>query len=87
VGQEYHVRLRNQVISKSLRRYSRQASTDQSTIFNEDTGDHIATLDEENIEVVPAVGSNLQKVVAQFNQNITRDMSPAQEDQRKEMLK
>jgi hypothetical protein len=60
VGQEYHVKLRNQVISKS---FKRSGSTSH---FDEDPQqqDHIATLDEENIEVVPAVGSPLQRVVA-----------------------
>ena len=77
---------RNEIISKSVRRYSRQASTENSTtFFNADNQDHIATLDEENIEVVPAVGSPLQKIVAKFNKD--QERTPEQEDQRKEFLK
>ena len=49
------------MISKSFKRSGSTSHFDEDPHQQQD---HIATLDEENIEVVPAVGSPLQRVVA-----------------------
>lgn len=85
MSQEYHVKLRNHVISKSLKR--QQSLGESSTLLTEDTlGPEIPTLAEDYIEVVPAIGSPLQKVVQEYNQKVARDVSPNLE-RKQEMLR